>query len=304
MSEVGPSSGPRVVAIGGGHGAAQTLRSARRYAGEITAIISVADDGGSSGRLRETLGIPAPGDLRRCIGALLPDGSPFGEVLEYRFDSGELKGHAFGNLLIASLASAIGDFAAGVAEVTRLLGALGRVFPATTVPVVLKGTGEGGEISGQVRIQKRGGVSRIELVPPDAEPPPAAVEALLQADQIVIGPGSLYTSLLAAATVPALREAIAKSPAQRVYVANLREQLPETSGYDVADHVQALLDHGLVVDVVLADRSALVLGDVPGGVAVELAELSGPKLVAHDPELLGTALSGLVLAGVGCTGEK
>jgi uncharacterized cofD-like protein len=304
LSGAGHKSGPRVVAIGGGHGAAQTLRALRRYAGDITAVISVADDGGSSGRLREELGIPAPGDLRRCIGALLPEGSPFVEALEHRFDSGELAGHPFGNLLIVSLAAAKGDFAAGVAEAARLLGAVGRVLPATVDPVVLKGFGVGGEVSGQVQIKRQGGISRVEIVPADASPPQEALEALWAADQIVIGPGSLFTSVLAAAAVPALRAAIAESTAQRVYVSNLREQRPETTGYDVAAHVRALVDHGLVVDVVLADASALKIGEVPGEVVVELAHLAGPDLVAHDPELLARALSALALAGMGCAGEK
>jgi len=290
----------RVVAVGGGHGAAQSLRAARRYATEVTGIISVADDGGSSGRLRELLGIPAPGDLRRCIGALLPDESPLGAALEHRFEHGELAGHAFGNLLIAALAATTGDFAAGVAETARLAGAVGRVFPATTTPVVLTGRGEGGELSGQVAITRRGGVSRVDIVPADARPPAGAVEALLEADQIVIGPGSLYTSLLAATAVRSLREAIRESPAQVVYVANLREQRPETAGADVADHVRALLDHGLRLDAVLADPSALALGDLPAALRVELAPVADPALAAHDPELLAAALSSLLRSGIAC----
>jgi uncharacterized cofD-like protein len=290
----------RVVAIGGGHGAAQTLRAARRYATEITAIVSVADDGGSSGRLREQLGIPAPGDLRRCLGALLPDGSPFAKALEHRFGSGELEGHAFGNLLIAALAATSADFAAGVAESARALGAVGQLFPATTTPVILKGMGEQGEVSGQVEIKQNGGITHVALVPPDASPPPGAVQAVRTADQIVIGPGSLYTSLLAATVVTELRDAIRESPAQRVYVANLRDQPPETDGFDVGAHVRALFEHGLVVDAVLADPAALPIGEVPHGVRLELAALAAPDLVAHDPELLGRALSSLALTGIGC----
>lgn len=298
MSLGGKGRGPRVVAIGGGHGAAQTLRAARRYAGEITAVISVADDGGSSGRLREELGIPAPGDLRRCIGALLPDGSLLGAVLEHRFDSGELDGHAFGNLLIAALAQATGDFSSGVAEAARIAGAHGAVFPATTAPVVLKGLGLDGEVSGQVEIKRRGGVSAVSIVPPDASPPAGAVEAIRSADQIVIGPGSLYTSLLAATAVRELRQEIAESRAQRVYVANLREQHPETTGFDVTDHLRALVAHGVVVDVVLADPEALSIGPLAGepapGVTLELASLAGPGCAAHDPALLAAALSRLL----------
>lgn len=285
--------GPRVVAIGGGHGLSRSLRAVRTYAGEITAIVSVADDGGSSGRLREELGIPAPGDVRRCLGALLPGPSPLGDALEHRFDSGELAGHAFGNLLIAALAATAGDFTGGVLESGRLLGALGRVLPATRTPVDLKALAEEGEVEGQVRIMRARGVSGISLVPPDPEPPEQAIEALVQADQIVIGPGSLYTSVLAACIVPELRAAMTNSGAGRVYVANLREQCPETQGYDVAAHVCALRRHGVNPDVVVADPDALELGSVPAGVRVLSRRVAEPSQVAHDPSLLGPVLAAL-----------
>lgn len=297
-------SGPRVVAIGGGHGAAQTLRAARQYAGAITAVISVADDGGSSGRLREQLGIPAPGDLRRCIGALVPDRSPLADALEYRFDGGDLEGHAFGNLLIAALAATCGDFAAGVAEAARLCGATGTVLPAAAEPVVLKGLGRSGELVGQAEIKRRGGIERVELVPPDPAPAAGAAEAILAADQVVIGPGSLFTSLLAATAVPAVHAALRGTAGQRVYVANLREQPPETAGFDVADHLAALAAHGVVVDVVVAERGGLPLGELPAGLEVVVEELSRDGLVSHDPALLGAVLERLLLARAsGAAGE-
>lgn len=290
------------MAIGGGHGAAQTLRAARLYAGDVTAIISVADDGGSSGRLRAELGIPAPGDIRRCIGALLPDDSPIAAALEHRFAGpGGEEGHAFGNLLIAALAETTGDFAGAVAMAARIVGAAGRVLPATRGPVVLKGTGSSGEISGQARIRDSGGVSRVELLPGDASPPAAALEAIAEADQVVIGPGSLYTSLLAATAVDDLRLAIAETPAQVVYVANLREQPPETAGLDVAGHVEALLSHRVRLDAVLADDSAMPLGAMPRGPRLETARLAG-SAGSHDPALLASALSDL-LAGASRMGR-
>jgi uncharacterized cofD-like protein len=282
---------PRVVAIGGGHGLAQTLRAARHYAGELTAVVSVADDGGSSGRLRELLGIPAPGDLRRCIGALLPEDSPFAEALEHRFASGELAGHAFGNLLIAALASTTGDFVAGVEEAARVLGAVGRVLPATEVPVVLKAQVASGELIGQVRISKGGEIATVSLVPPDATPPPGVLDAIAEADQIVLGPGSLFTSVLAACVVPGIREGLQAARATRVYVANLREQLPETAGLDVADLVVALRAHEVPVDVVLADSAALPLGELPGDVNLVVADLSREGLREHDPNRLGVELA-------------
>jgi uncharacterized cofD-like protein len=288
-----PRGGPRVVAIGGGHGLSQSLRAARRYASEITAIVSVADNGGSSGRLREELGIPAPGDIRVCLGALLPGSSPLGDALEHRFSSGALEGHAFGNLLIAALAASTGDFTSGVAEAGRLLGVLGTVLPATTVPVDLKAVGDAGEVEGQVLIMAARGVTRLSLVPPDPETPAGAVRALLEADQVVIGPGSLYTSVIAACCVPALREAIGATKARRVYVVNLREQPPETAGYDVAAHVAALSRHGIALDVVLADCDALPIGEIPSTLDLVEARIGGERLIAHEPALLAAELSKL-----------
>jgi len=284
----------KVVAIGGGHGLAQTLKAARRYASEITAVVSVADDGGSSGRLRELLGIPAPGDLRRCIGALLPEPSPLGDALEHRFVSGELAGHAFGNLLIAALASTTGDFVSGVEEAARVLGAVGRVLPATEGPVVLRAQTASGELIGQVRVSKGEEIATVSLVPPGALSPPAVLRAIAQADQVVLGPGSLFTSVLAACVVPGIREALSATHAQRVYVANLREQLPETAGFDVARLLESLRAHGVEVDVVLAGNAALPLGELPDDVALVLADVGGAGLREHDPEKLGAELASLM----------
>jgi uncharacterized cofD-like protein len=286
--------GPKVVAIGGGHGLAQTLRAARLYASKITAVVSVADDGGSSGRLRELLGMPAPGDVRRCIGALLPESSPLVEALEHRFSSGGLAGHAFGNLLLAAMASVTGDFVSGVEESCRVLGAVGRVLPATKGAVVLKAQTAGGEIVGQVNLTKSDEITTVSLVPPQASPPPAVLEAIAEADQIVLGPGSLFTSVLAACVVPGIRESLQLSRATRVYVANLREQPPETAGFDVSRLLQSLREHDVVVDVVLADRAALALGAFPDDVALVVAELASAQLREHDPKLLGVVLSQLV----------
>jgi uncharacterized cofD-like protein len=294
MSRLPSVNGPKVVAVGGGHGLAQTLRAAREYASELTAVVSVADDGGSSGRLRQMLGIPAPGDLRRCIGALLPEPTPLGEALEHRFGSGELAGHAFGNLLIAALAATTGDFVSGVQEAARVFGAVGDVLPATEAPVVLKAQTASGELIGQVRVSKGEEIATVSLVPPDALPPAGVLRAIAEADQIVLGPGSLFTSVLAACIVPGIRDGLARSHATRVYVANLREQLPETAGFDVAQLVRALRAHGVPVDVVLADKSALPLGKVPGDVRLVTADLAGPGFREHDPKRLGAQLALLV----------
>ena len=286
--------GPVVVAIGGGHGLASTLRAARSYAGSITAIVSVADDGGSSGRLRAALpGMPAPGDLRRCLSALAADGSLLGAALEHRFDQGDLEGHALGNLLIAGLADQTQDFVAALDEVARLVGAVGRVLPAATEPVTLRAERVGVDPAvGQVAVQQAGGIERLRLEPPDPAVPGDAVAAIAQADQVVIGPGSLYTSVLAAAITPALRDAIAATEAQRVYVANLRPQVPETAGYDLAAHVAAIRDHGIVVDHVLAhgtDGTSNV-----SGVPTTVTRLVCDDGAVHDPKCLAAALLDLL----------
>ncbi len=281
-----------MVAVGGGHGLAASLQAVRRYAGEVTAIVSVADDGGSSGRLRSALGIPAPGDLRRCLVALGDGRSVWSRALDHRFDAGELEGHALGNLMIAGVARATGDFILALDEVGRLVQAAGRVLPATTGPVVLKAETDGGQVEGQVAVAGTDGISRVSIVPPDAEPPAAAVEAVARADQVVIGPGSLYTSILAVVAVPALCDALERTQARKVYVCNLRPQVPETEGYDVAAHVEALAAHGLVVDTVVCDPSGVALGDVR--VPVHQREVARADGRGHDPAKLAEALAGLV----------
>jgi len=286
------ASGPRVVAVGGGHGLAATLHAARRYAGEITAIVSVADDGGSSGRLRRQFGIIPPGDLRRCLVALAQEGSPLAVAFEQRFDADELAGHALGNLVIAGLLAACGDPQQGLDEAARLLGAVGRVVPATSEPVVLKAEADTGDVEGQTAVMRTAHIRRVSLVPTDPPAPPAAIEALRRADQVVMGPGSLFTSVLAAAAVPGIAEGIRRSAGRRVYVANLRPEGEETAGYDVAAHVAALVAHGIAVDVVLADPAAIALGDV--GVPVVTAALAKANGRAHDPARLAAALGRLV----------
>jgi uncharacterized cofD-like protein len=284
--------GLRVVALGGGHGLAATLRAVRTYADEVTAIVSVADDGGSSGRLREAFGIPAPGDVRRCLVALGQPDSLWGRAFEYRFEAGELEGHALGNLLITGLAAATGDFATALREAGRLVGAVGRVLPATAGPVTLKAEVAGHEVVGQVRVQDADGPkSHVSFVPPDAAPPLEAVAAIQEADQVILGPGSLYTSVLAAAAVPALRRALAERSGGRVYVCNLRPQLPETAGFDAADHIDALRHHGIVVDMVIHDPAGMPAGhlDLP----VLQAAVARPNGAAHDANLLGAVLGRL-----------
>jgi uncharacterized cofD-like protein len=287
--------GPAVVALGGGHGLATTLRAARGYAGRITAVVSVADDGGSSGRLRRAFGIPAPGDLRRCFGALADDDSMLAQAFEHRFDSGELDGHPVGNLLIAGLTAASGDFVAALAETGRLLQACGEVLPATTEPVVLTAEVAGGAvISGQVEIDQTNDIERIGLEPAAPPTPQGVLDAIASADQIVIGPGSLHTSLLAVLAVPAINEAVRAARADTVFVANLRA-VRSTTGWDLARHLDALSAHGVHPHTVLIDENSHVADGAiaPGGRVVRrpVARFDVP---AHDPVQLAKALADLV----------
>ena len=294
---VGDRHGPQVVAVGGGHGLAASIRAVRRYAGRTTAVVSTADDGGSTGRLRNAIDMPAPGDVRRCVEAMAGDaGRPLTAALDYRFSGSDVEGHALGNLLLAGLQAVTGDFVSAVDELSRLVGldpAVGSVVPATVGPVVLCAGLAGGEwVTGQVAISQTAGIERLVVRPADAVTPAGAVEALAHADQVVLGPGSLYTSVLAAALAGGVRESLAGSPGRRVYVCNLRAEAGETRGYDVAAHVAALRRHGVVPDVVLAQRGGLQWGDV--GVPVVEAEIARRDGLAHDPFLLGAALADLV----------
>ncbi|MGC8462633.1 MAG: gluconeogenesis factor YvcK family protein [Acidimicrobiales bacterium] len=288
----GRCSSPAVAAVGGGHGLAATLRAVRTFTDRVTAVVSVADDGGSSGRLRELFQVLAPGDLRKCLVALAEPGSLLAKAFTLRYAEEELAGHALGNLVIAAMMDVAGDPVAGLDEVCRLLGIKGRVLPATSEPVVLKAEAEAGPVAGQVAVMGTADIRRVSLVPAEPSVPPAAEAALAAADLVVVGPGSLFTSVLAAAAVPGLRSAIAASPARTVYVCNLRPQDPETRGFDVAAHVAALLAHGIEPDVVLCDPGGLPVGTPT--VPTICRPLARPNGLAHDPALLAEALEDLL----------
>lgn len=305
VSAPAASGAPRVVAFGGGHGLAVALRAIRRYAGEITAVVSVADDGGSSGRLRRDLGVPPPGDIRRCLVALAGDDTVWADAFEHRFSGGELDGHALGNLVLVGLAETLGSFPDALEEAGRLLHAVGRVLPATSEPVelraqVLEPTPH--IVSGQVAVANTPGIRRVAIVPEAPEAPEAVLAAIASADQIVLAPGSLYTSVLPPVLVPAIRDAIATGPGRVVQVSNLRPQVPETAGLDATDHLEALLAHGVRVDAfvyettarhegtLLADPARIrALGVEP--VAAQVAREGGG---AHDPVRLAITLRALV----------
>jgi uncharacterized cofD-like protein len=259
----------------------------------VTAVVSVADDGGSSGRLSELLDVVALGDLRKCLVALADPVSLLGRAFEHRFEEGELAGHALGNLVLAGLVEAAGDLVSGIDAAAALLGAVGRVLPATTERVVLKAEVDEGEVAGQVAVSAAGRIRRVSLVPGDTAAPPEAVAALVDADQIVIGPGSLYTSILAAVAVPGIAQALRTTRSRRVLVCNLRPQVPETEGYDVAAHVMALREHGVEVDVVLCDSGCgMPLGAVDR--PVRDRPLSAANRLVHDPGRLAKELADLL----------
>lgn len=290
-------SGPSVVAIGGGRGLSVTLRALRGYAGEVTAIVATADDSGSTGRLRTAMELPAPGDVRRCLAALAGMTSEaVGQAFEYRFPGTDLEGHALGNLVLAGLAATTGDFVTAIDETARLLGmdpSVRRVLPATAEQVDLQATTvEGREIVGQYVISKTAGITRVRLTPENVTAPDGLADAVMRADQVVLGPGSLYTSILAAALVEDLLRALRATPAQIVYACNLSPEFRESEGYDVAAHVAALHAHGVEPDVVLvSDGAGMPLGDVETDVVV--ADLAGTDRETHDSAKLGKALSAL-----------
>jgi uncharacterized cofD-like protein len=298
------TSGPRIVCVGGGHGLSAALRAVRQLTDDVTAVVTAADDGGSSGVLRIWLGIPAPGDLRMAVAALAGDDSR-AALLQYRFDEGDLAGHPLGNLLIAALADLRGDFVAAVDEVAEIAGVRGRVLPAAPAPVRLRARIGGEEIWGQVAIaQWPGPVERLYLEPPGAPATPDAVEAIAGSTLVVLGPGSLFTSVLAALLVPGIGDAVRAAP-RVALVLNMAEQAGETAGLDAAAHVRALLDHlpGLRLDAVLAHDGPAPGVERPvvvdeGALSALRAPLVRADLVAgvarHDPDKLAAALKGLL----------
>ncbi len=255
--------GPRIVTIGGGHGLATLLRGLKLYTRNLTAVVTVADDGGSSGRLRESFGILPPGDIRNCLAALSNDEQMLTQLFQYRFGStGELEGHSFGNLFITALADITGSFEGAVAESGKVLSVNGRVLPSTLHNVKLVADMQLPNVSIQVRVQGEsripkmaGRVRRIWLEPNNAPAYPPVIKALLNADMIVIGPGSLYTSLLPNLLVHDLLGAIHASRAVKVYVCNIATQTGETDVYSGYDHVRSLEEHvgDSVFDVVLCN---------------------------------------------------
>ena len=305
-------SEPSVVALGGGHGLAASLAALRRLTGDLTAIVTVADNGGSSGRLREEFGVLPPGDLRMALAALCGDdrwGQTWARVLQHRFQSdGEMDGHAVGNLLIVALWELLGDHITGLDWVGSLLGARGRVLPMALTPLDITADVRGGDpadpeavvtVRGQVEVATTpGSVLDVRLEPSDPQASPEAVRAIAEADWLVLGPGSWYSSVIPHLLVPGLRAALSASPGRVVVNLNLEGQPGETEGYTPEDHLTVLHQHApeLRIDTVLADHRA-----VPdaGRLRARSEELGARLVLAdvardgvsgqHDPEKLARA---------------
>ena len=285
--------GPRIVAIGGGHGLATLLRGLKVFTRNLTAVVTVADDGGSSGRLRESFGILPPGDIRNCLAALSNDEQMLTQLFRYRFSGqGELDGHSFGNLFITALADITGSFEGAIAESGRVLSVGGRVLPSTLHDVRLVADMQLPAISNQVRVQGEssipkmaGRVRRLWLEPNDAPAFPPVLKAILNADMIVVGPGSLYTSLLPNLLVHDLLGAMNASRAIKLYVCNIATQTGETDMYSVYDHVRALEEHigDRLFDIILCnDNYAGELGEDSQWVNTDEKSLSDSRIHCAD----------------------
>lgn len=247
----------RAVAIGGGHGTATAIRALSSLGHDVSAVVSVADNGGSTGRLRDLLDVAAVGDIRMCLSAMADPTSSLAQSFEHRFSVGELRGHPVGNLLLVGMLDATGDnLEDAVQSVADLLGVKGFVFPASTSGVTLIADTSKGVIKGQRQISETGSIQRIRIEPANVATPIAAVEAIERADVVVIGPGSLFTSVIAAGSVPGVSQALAGSSATKIYVANLLPQIPETENLSLMDQLQALVNHGITFDHILIDQNS------------------------------------------------
>ncbi len=279
----------KVVAVGGGHGTAVSLRALKLISPDVTGVVSVADDGGSTGRLRAMLNVAAVGDLRKCLGALADPDNPLTASFEHRFTVGELAGHAVGNLLLVGLIDATGNLEESVAALAQVMGVTGTIVPASCEGVVLVASTEEGSTRGQTMVARSRTIRHISLEPANAAAPILAVETIERADLVLIGPGSLFTSVLAACVVPGITQALAGTRARRIYVANLRAEIPETVGYTLQDHVDALERHGVVPDLVLVDERS-PFADEPCTLRTRVRDLAGRNGLVHDVQKLASAV--------------
>jgi uncharacterized cofD-like protein len=282
-----PHSGDtkKVVIFGGGTGLATLVRGLKKYPVEITAVVTVADDGGSSGRLLDEYDIPPPGDVRNVMAALSDVEPLIEKMFQYRFASTEdLKGHSLGNLMIAALTNITGDFARAVEQMSHILNIQGKVLPAANQRITLHAELEDGTIvTGESKIPVYGRrIRRVYLSPQEVKPLPETIQAIMNADLVIFGPGSLYTSILPTILVQAIRDAVMECSAKKVYICNLTTQAGETFEYSASEHVKALYDHagGAFIDTVLLNTADFTT-------LFEEGEYKGPPSpVEHDMEAL------------------
>ena len=278
--------GPRIVAIGGGTGLSTMLRGLKNYTRNLTAVVTVADDGGGSGMLRRDMGMPPPGDIRHCMESLANVEPIMQRLLTYRFTEGALAGQSFGNLILAALNGVTGSFEEAVSQMSQVLAITGRVIPVTSADVQLEAIFENGaRVVGESKIyhfkkEQDCRISRVALIPERPAPLPAALEAIRDADLILLGPGSLYTSVIPNLLVDGVAKAIAQSDAPKIYVCNIMTQDGETEGYTAADHLEALLVHGEpgLLDLCLANSAPVH----PGLVEKYLVEDAAPLTVDRE----------------------
>ena len=276
--------GPRVAVIGGGHGLSNMLRGLKRYTENISAIVTVADDGGGSGMLRQDLGMPPPGDIRNCLEALANTEPLMSELMHYRFTEGSLAGQSFGNLFLAALNGISTSFDAAVSRMSQVLAITGRVLPVTTADVRLEAEFENGaSVIGESKIfyckkKEDCRITKVRLIPEHPKALPEAVEAIREADMIILGPGSLYTSIIPNLLVDGIVEAIRQSDALKVYVANVMTQEGETEGYTASDHIAAIFQHSApgLFDLCLTNSQP-----IPADVAARYAQ-EGAEPLRYD----------------------
>lgn len=314
------AQGPQIVVIGGGTGLSTLLRGLKGYTSNITAIVTAADDGGSSGRIRKEWGLVPPGDIRNCLLALAETEPLMNALFDYRFVNGEgLEGHNFGNLFILAMSEVTGDFETAVQEFSRVLKVRGQVVASTLDNINLKAIlANGEEIIGESNITKKGEkISKVQLVPNTCSPNPSALKAIEKAELIVLGPGSLYTSIMPNLLVPGMVEAIQNSKAPVIYVVNVMSEPGETTGFTASDHLKAILDHincNRLIDYVLVNTDIFdedirkryqKEGAFPVEIDLKKLEAMGVQVVQaslansldfarHDPEKLASAIMGIL----------
>ena len=278
--------GPKITAIGGGTGLSTMLRGLKKYTKNLTAVVTVADDGGGSGVLRRDIGMPPPGDIRHCMESLANVEPIMERLLTYRFQEGSLAGQSFGNLILAALNGVTGSFEEAVAQMSQVLAITGHILPVTSADVQLEAVFENGaRVVGESKIssfkkEQDCRIAHVALLPERPAALPAALQAIREADLILMGPGSLYTSVIPNLLVEGVVEAICRSEALKIYVCNIMTQEGETEGYTAADHVDALLSHGApgLVDLCLANSAPVR----PGLVEKYREEDAAPILVDRE----------------------